>query len=141
MVESDTSRLAYDPSAPVPPLRDLNPRGYGGSGMRELVQGVLESGLPHYLNAAIATPDEMPWTYARYGVTYQVEVVFPEETGYWTYHFDRDLRYRLEIGPSESEPDVRLRITASALAKISSWNFLLVSALFSQMTTCSTLSN
>ncbi len=115
MVEADTDRLAYDPSAPVPPLRDMNPAGYGGRGMRELARGVLESGLPEYLNRTISSPDSVPWAYAHHGVTYQVEVVFPDDTSYWSYVFDRDHCYVLVIGPSDKEPDVRLRITATAL--------------------------
>jgi L-ascorbate metabolism protein UlaG (beta-lactamase superfamily) len=115
LLEADTHRLTYDPSAPVPPLQETNSSGYGIRGMQELVQGVLESGLPQYLNQSISSPEEVAWQYAQHGVIYQVEVVFPDDTRYWVYHFDRQHTYRWEGGPSEVAPHVRLRMTASAL--------------------------
>lgn len=118
LLAADTYRLAYDPSAPVPPLQDTNPSGYGIRGMRELAQGVLESGLPQYLNQGISTPKEVAWQYAQHGVIYQIEVVFPDDTCYWSYHFDRQPTYRWESGPSAVVPHVRLRITGSALVDL-----------------------
>jgi hypothetical protein len=118
LLAADTHRLAYDPSAPVPPLQDTNPSGYGLRGMRELAQGVLEAGLPQYLNQGISTPGEVAWQYAQHGVSYQVEVVFPDDTCYWAYYFDRQPTYRWESGPSAVIPHVRLRITGSALVDL-----------------------
>ena len=118
LLAADTHRLAYDPSGPVPPLQDTNPSGYGIRGMRELAQGMLEAGLPQYLNQDISTPEEVAWQYAQHGVSYQVEVVFPDDTCYWSYHFDRQPTYRWESGPSAVVPHVRLRITASALVDV-----------------------
>jgi len=118
LLAADTHRLAYDPSAPVPPLQDTNPSGYGRRGMQELAQGVLESGLPQYLNQGISTPEEVAWQYAQHGVSYQVEVVFPDDTCSWSYHFDRQQTYRWESGSSAVVPHVRLRITGSALVDL-----------------------
>ncbi|MCZ6874099.1 MAG: MBL fold metallo-hydrolase [bacterium] len=116
MVEQDTYRLTYDPSAPVPPLQDINPTGYGAQGMWELAQGVLEVGLPQYIEGAITVVDDVAWHYARHGVTYQVEVVFPAASHCWTYHFDQQQStYRLTHEAGEATPQIRLRITASAL--------------------------
>jgi hypothetical protein len=86
--------------------------------MRELAQGVLESGLPQYVNQGISTPEEVAWQYAQHGVSYQIEVVFPDDTCYWSYHFDRQHTYRWESGPSAVVPHVRLRLTASALVDL-----------------------
>jgi len=53
--------------------------------------------------------------YMRYGVVYQVDVVFPDGTHRgWTYAFDRQ-RQTVQRGPGDAVPDVRKRITASAL--------------------------
>jgi hypothetical protein len=53
--------------------------------------------------------------YMRYGVVYQVEVVFPDgEHRCWTYYFDRQ-RQTVQRGPGDAVPDVRKCITASAL--------------------------
>jgi UDP-MurNAc hydroxylase len=116
MIEPDTYRLAYDPSAPIPALQDTNPMGYGVRGMAELAHGVLEVGLPQYLSRAITIVDELAWRYAHHGVTYQVEVVFPETSRCWTYHFDpQQHTYRLTHEAGAVAPQSRLRITASAL--------------------------
>ncbi len=84
--------------------------------MWELTQGVLEVGLPQYIKRAITIVDDVAWHYARHGVTYQVEVVFPASSRCWTYHFDQQQStYRLTHEAGEATPQIRLRITASAL--------------------------
>lgn len=116
MCELDTHLLQYDPSAPIPPLHDANPTGYGARGMQELVQGILESGLMQYLERALTTEGELAWQYAYHGVTYQVEVVFPTGSTYWTYEFDSSSHTcHLDCEPVRASPQVRLRIAASAL--------------------------
>lgn len=117
MLEDDTQRIAYDASAPIPPLHDPNPAGYGLQGLQEFAQGVLEKGLPRYLVQAIAAGEQIVAQYLRYGVTYQVDVIFPNaETRCWTYCFDRQRRaVRHHAGASPTVPHVRQRITASAL--------------------------
>jgi hypothetical protein len=116
MLEDDTWRLAYDPAAPVPPLCDHNPAAYGLQGLREFAQGVLEVGLPQYLQRALATGDAVIRQYSAHGVVYQIEVVFPDESRYWTYAFDRrGGTYRLTRGATTCAPEVVKRITASAL--------------------------
>ena len=53
----------------------------------------------------------------RYGVVYQVNVIFPNgETRCWTYHFDRQRQViRHHTGSSPTVPHMRQCITASAL--------------------------
>ena len=54
----------------------------------------------------------------RYGVVYQVDVVFPDGTHCcWTYAFDRQ-RQTVQRRPGDAVPDVRKRITASALVDL-----------------------
>jgi hypothetical protein len=116
MIEDDTRLLAYDAAAPVPPLQDRNPAGYGLQGLREFAQGVLEVGLPQYLRRGMATGEQVAQQYARYGVVYQVEVVFPDAVRSWTYRFDRQRpACQLDLGPGATAPDIRKCITASAL--------------------------
>ena len=115
MLEDDTHLIAYDATAPIPALADRNPAGYGLQGLREFVQGVVEVGLPQYLARGSATGEPVAMQYRRYGVVYQVEVVFPDgENRCWTYHFDRQ-RQTVQRGPGDAVPDVRKCITASAL--------------------------
>ncbi len=115
MLEDDTHLIAYDAAAPIPALEDRNPAGYGLQGLREFTQGVVEVGLPQYLAQGIATREQVVMQYMRYGVVYQVDVVFPDGAHRcWTYHFDRQ-RQTMQRGPDNAVPDVRKRITASAL--------------------------
>jgi L-ascorbate metabolism protein UlaG (beta-lactamase superfamily) len=116
MLAEDTWRLAYDPSAPVPPLQDHNPAGYGLQGLQEFAQGVLEVGLPQYLQHGLATGETIVRQYAEHGVVYQVEVVFPDASRFWTYTFNKHaLTYGLTTGTGSSIASVYKRITASAL--------------------------
>src|SRR5262249_26772911 len=117
LLEDDTHRIAYDATAPIPPLHDHNPTGYGLQGLQEFAQGVLETGLPQYLVRGIATGEQAAAQYLRHGVVYQADVVFPNgETRCWTYHFDRQHQVvRHHTGASPTVPHMRKSITASAL--------------------------
>jgi UDP-MurNAc hydroxylase len=118
MLEDDTHRIAYDGSAPIPALEDRNPTGYGLQGLWEFAQGVVEVGLPQYLARGIATREQVTMQYLRYGVVYQVTVVFPDGAHRsWTYRFDRQ-RQTVPRGPDDAVPDVRKCITASALVDV-----------------------
>lgn len=116
MVADDTWRLRYDPTAPIPPLLDHNPAHYGPQGLQEFVHGVLEQGLPQYLNTGLLHQDEVIAQYVQHGVVYQVEVVFPDARQQWTYCFEGA---RPPLSPrcdaSAPAPHMRHRITASAL--------------------------
>jgi hypothetical protein len=117
MLADDTHLIAYDATAAIPPLHDPNPSGYGLQGLQEFAQGVLERGLPQYLVQGMATGEQIATQYMRYGVLYQVDVVFPNgETRCWTYHFDRQRQaVRHHAGSSPTVPHMRKCITASAL--------------------------
>jgi len=115
MIEDDTHLIAYDATAPIPPLHDRNPAGYGLQGLREFAQGILEMGLPQYLARGVVAGEQVVTQYMRYGVVYQVDVVFPDSTHRcWTYAFDRQ-RQTVQCGPGNAVPEVRKYITASAL--------------------------
>src|SRR4029450_2411387 len=115
MLEDDTHRIAYDGSAPIPALEDRNPAGYGLQGLQEFAQGVIEVGLPQYLTRGIATREQVAMQYLRYGVVYQVEVVFPDcARRSWTYRFDQQ-RQTVQRVSDATVPDIRKCITASAL--------------------------
>ena len=118
MLEDDTHLIAYDASAPIPALEDRNPTGYGLHGLREFARGVVEVGLPQYLARGMATKEQVAMQYLRYGVVYQVTVVFPDGAHRsWTYRFDRQ-RQTVQLVPDGAVPDVRKYITASALVDL-----------------------
>jgi hypothetical protein len=115
MLEDDTHLIAYDAAAPIPALEDRNLAGYGVQGLREFAQGVVEVGLPQYLARGITTREQVAMQYLRYGVVYQVTVVFPDGAyRSWTYRFDRQ-RQTVQRVSDDVVPDVRKCITASAL--------------------------
>ena len=115
ILEDDTHRIAYDGSAPIPALEDRNPAGYGLQGLQEFAQGVVEVGLPQYLARGITTREQVAMQYLRYGVVYQVEVVFPDcAHRSWTYRFDQQHQTVQRVS-DDTVPDVRKCITASAL--------------------------
>ncbi|MBM3226905.1 MAG: hypothetical protein FJZ47_24325 [Candidatus Tectomicrobia bacterium] len=115
LLADDTALLAYDATAPIPPLRDGNPAGYGLQGLREFAQGLLGIGLAQYLAQGLASGAEVPQAYLRHGIVYQVEVVFPDATSQrWSYGFDRQ-RQTVQRCPDDVSAQVRLCITASAL--------------------------
>ena len=115
MLADDTHLIAYDAAAPIPALADRNLAGYGLQGLREFAQGVVEVGLPQYLARGITTREQVAMQYLRYGVVYQVTVVFPDGAyRSWTYRFDRQ-RQTVQRVSDDVVPDVRKCITASAL--------------------------
>jgi hypothetical protein len=118
MLEDDTHLIAYDAAAPIPALEDRNLAGYGLQGLREFAQGVVGVGLPQYLARGMATREQVAMQYLRYGVVYQVTVVFPDGAQHaWTYRFDRQHQTVLRV-PDDPAPDVRKCITASALVDL-----------------------
>ncbi|MGE3535986.1 MAG: MBL fold metallo-hydrolase [Candidatus Tectimicrobiota bacterium] len=120
LLADDTDLLTYDASAPIPPLHDANPAGYGLRGLQEFVRGLLEQGLPQYLARGLATDDPLLSQYRRYDVVYAVEVVFPEALPQtWTFLFDRQSRRVQQPRPAEAPaPTVRKSIAASALVDL-----------------------
>jgi len=118
MLADDTHLIAYDASGPIPALEDHNPARYGFQGLREFAQGVVEVGLPQYLARGITTREQVALQYLRYGVVYQVTVVFPAGAQRsWTYRFDRQ-RQTVQCVADDTVPDVRKCITASALVDL-----------------------
>ena len=116
MLEEDTARLRFDPTAAVPPLRDPNPDGYSEERIAKTVAECVE-GLTTFLRAAYAgRGDEVVEQYRTLGATYALGVVFPDghETR-WLVVF-AETEARVEIGaPTSREIDSEHRIAASAL--------------------------
>ncbi len=112
-LERDTEAIRFDPTAPIPPLRDPNPDGRSPEAMRAAVHGFLEHELLPYCVRALSDPGSLAACYRRERVRYELEVVFPDESRVWTL----DLRAE----PPELRPgrdplaSVAHRIAASAL--------------------------
>jgi hypothetical protein len=116
MLEEDSHRLTYNTAAPIPALVDTNPAGYGLQGLQEFAQGLLEQGLLPYLVHGLAGGETVLHPYLQHEVSYEIEVVFPDQSRFWTYRFIRQQQHvSLTRGASPTPPEVYKAITASAL--------------------------
>lgn len=92
MIEDDTHLLAFDATAPVPPLTDPNPLGYSDALIERQVADCL-AGLEQFVRRAYSDsqPDPLIGLYRRTGASYGLGVVFPDGHERWLhFHFDRD---------------------------------------------------
>jgi UDP-MurNAc hydroxylase len=92
MIEDDTRRLAFDATAPVPPLEDPNLQGYPDAVIEAQVNESLE-GLEHFVRSAYTAqpPDPLVELYRRSGFTYGLGVLFPDGHERWVhFYFEPD---------------------------------------------------
>src|SRR5262249_4443401 len=118
-IEDDTNLLRFDTTKPLPALFDFNPEGYGSDQLASAVTECM-AGLCRFVREAFKATDPVLDEYKRYGVTYLVIVVFPDEQERW-YRFDlTGNEPKIEMGEGKYDaavpPDVMHRIVASALA-------------------------
>jgi hypothetical protein len=119
-LDASTTAIRFDPTAPIPPLRDPNPRGLRPSEMRETITSFLEKELLPHCVGALGQPDSLAARYRREGVVYGIEVIFPgdadapaEPCAGWTFDFGaRPLRLSPGLDP---RANLVHRIAASAL--------------------------
>jgi hypothetical protein len=92
MIEDDTHLLAFDATAPVPPLTDPNPLGYADALIEAQVTATL-AGLEGFVRAAYTQdpPDPLVEVYRRAAMSYGLGVVFPDGHERWLHvHFEPD---------------------------------------------------
>jgi L-ascorbate metabolism protein UlaG (beta-lactamase superfamily) len=114
-LEDDTHLLRFDPTAPIPPLRDPNPAGRSTQELRAGVDDCL-TGFLAFVHAAYASGDPLVDEYRKLRATYAVGVVFDDGTEHWvhlTLASDPPEIARTE-GPG-APADAGHRIVASAL--------------------------
>jgi hypothetical protein len=119
-LDGSTNAIHFDPTAPIPPLRDPNPERLVPSEMRETIARFLENELLPHCAEALGQPDTLAARYRREGAVYGIQVIFPDgrdgsaERGEgWTLDFRADPLH-LSCG---LDPRTNLvhRIAASAL--------------------------
>ena len=114
MLEEDTWRLKFDPTATIPPLEDTNPDGYSETQLRSEVAKVI-SALEAFLRTAFASQDQTMVPFRELAVSYAIEVVFPDGSQRYRIQFASD-GFRIESGPAAAAvAQMEHRITASAL--------------------------
>ncbi len=120
-LEDDTHLLAWDASAPIPPLTDQNPEGHDVDFLHRFVDVLVGRAMAGYLAGVDPAEDPVVGAYTRHGVRYRLEVVFPDgaDRG-WTFAFDRHDGLKVEEGPESEPAELRRRIAASALAEVAS---------------------
>jgi UDP-MurNAc hydroxylase len=119
-LESGTGAIRFDPTAPIPPLRDLNPERLMPSEMRETIASLLEKQLLPHCAEALGQPRTLAARYREERAVYGIEVFFPEECDRsvepsegWTLDFRADpLQLSSGLDP---RANVVHRIAASAL--------------------------
>jgi hypothetical protein len=112
MTRDDTELLRFDPTAPIPPLRDPNPAAYTEAEMAQTIGACLD-GLHRYAVEHSTRRLALADRYRRVGAVYEVAVVFPDRTRRWQFDFRRDPP-ALEV-EGTAEATLVHRIAASAL--------------------------
>ncbi|MGH7318378.1 MAG: MBL fold metallo-hydrolase [Candidatus Rokuibacteriota bacterium] len=112
-IRDDTTLLRFDPTAPIPPLRDPNPTGYADAEMARTSAACLD-GLHRYAVEHARRRLTLADRYRCAGAVYEVAVVFPDRTRRWQLDFRRDPP-TLEV-EGTAEASIVHRIAASALA-------------------------
>ena len=106
--EDDRARIRFDPTAPIPELRDPNPDGYSMERLAAVTELFVRDGVGGFLDGG----HEIVLRYRALAASYAVGIVFPDESASW-YRFDlARVPVRLE---RSNEADVVHRIAASAL--------------------------
>lgn len=115
MVDDDSHKLRFDPTAPIPPLTDPNPTEYSLEHLRRAVADVVE-GLTRYLGESYARDEKLVSEYRSLRARYTLVVVFPDGMAErWRISFGPE-RFQLQTGSAAQGPtDVTFSIAASAL--------------------------
>lgn len=112
----DTWRVAFDPTAPIPPLTDPNPDGYAPAQLERLAVEVV-GGLGDWVTTPAGSDDRVVGAYRERRVRYRVGLVFPDGAERrFDLDFGADPAEFAEAGAEEREADLVHRIAASALA-------------------------
>jgi hypothetical protein len=106
--EDDSAAIEYDPTAPIPALRDPNPDGYTMAELTAASERFVRDGLGGFIDG----DHEIVRRYRALGKSYAVGAVFPDDSVAWC-------RFDLGARPARRErrgdADVVHRIAASAL--------------------------
>jgi UDP-MurNAc hydroxylase len=106
--EDDRARIRFDPTAPIPELRDPNPDQYPMEHLAAVTEQFVRDGVGGFLD----TGHELVLRHRALAASYAVGIVFPDESASW-YRFDLgNVPVRLE---RSGEAEVVHRIAASAL--------------------------
>jgi UDP-MurNAc hydroxylase len=117
MVEDDSHLIRFDPTQPVPDLRDPNAGGYSLDTLLDVCDRTVRHGLFEYARLGHAEEDRIIRAYREHQTRYAIEIVFPQNSAAAHYCIEfTDRGPRFLTGTPASEPaDMLHRIAASAL--------------------------
>lgn len=117
LIEDDTTKIRFDPAAPVPELMDPNPDGHSQEILTQITDSFITNGIGPYARKGYQREDSVVSLYRRHLASYAIAVVFPDGATKW-YRFEFDPEtVRLLSGPeAEGTADMVHQIAASALA-------------------------
>ena len=78
-LDGSTNAIDFDPTAPIPPLRDSNPERVIPSEMRETIASFIEEQLLPHCAEALGQPGTLAARYQRERAVYGIEVIFPDD--------------------------------------------------------------
>ncbi|MCZ6675780.1 MAG: MBL fold metallo-hydrolase [Candidatus Poribacteria bacterium] len=118
MEMDDTARIRFDPTRPIPPLVDLNPRGDSTVRLKELTEEFVVKGLSGFINDGYKSGHPLITQYLEIQAQYAVEIVYPDDAAD-CYRFDFGVNPpRLVTGAGAMEhANIVHRIAASALVE------------------------
>ena len=121
MLEDDTARLRFDPTAPIPALVDPNPDGHSQEVLIRAVDACV-AGLFDFVRKAYGDGDKLVSEHRKLGASYAVGAVFPDGSERW-YRAQLDESAPRFEGPSDAvaPADSVHRIAASVLHAWSAW--------------------
>jgi hypothetical protein len=116
MVEDDTSAIRFDPTAPVPELKDPNPDGRSRDQLAGSIKSFVLEGMAEYARSGYRLDDRVIGLYRQHAARYALGIVFPEGPPDWfLFQFDQD-EVRICCRVTAPPADIVNRIAASALA-------------------------
>jgi hypothetical protein len=78
MVEDDTTKIRFDPTAPVPELADPNPDGWSREELIRTIRPYVLEGMASYARAGYQRSDKVIDFYRQHAARYALGVVYPE---------------------------------------------------------------
>lgn len=116
MVEDDTAKIRFDPTAPVPELTDPNPDGRSRDELVRTIRPYILEGMAGYARAGYRLDDKVVGLHRQHAARYALGVVYPEGASDWyRFAFDAD-GVRIAMGTEAPPADIVNRIAASPLA-------------------------
>lgn len=117
LIEDDTARIRFDPTAPVPELLDPNPDGTSRASLVEITDAFVTEGINAYVRAGYQNGDKIVNRYRHHRMRCAIAIVLPGgETNWYRLEFDSEEVSLVAGAEADGPADLVHRVAASALA-------------------------